>query len=306
MLLQTSDVQIKKISEKNNEGIFEFSPLPEGFGHTLGSSLRRVLLTSLKGAAVTQVRMPKVSHQFTTVPGVKEDVVELTLNLKGIRAKVYGDNPVVGRIEKSGPGAVTANDIELSSDAEIVNKDLHIAELADKNAKFEADITIEPGTGYLSVEDRKSSKVGVILIDALFSPVTHVSYEVEPTRLGEVIGLDKLTITIKTDGTMTPGDAIVEASTLLRNFFSRFSKGEDPVEEVEEPVTKESGTKEKSVTYIEDLSLPTRTINALKKAGIDTLNQLAKLSDEELADIKNLGDKSIDEITKVMKKEGLI
>lgn len=305
MLLQTSEVQIKKISEKNNEGVFEFSPLPEGFGHTLGSSLRRVLLTSLRGAAVTQVRMPNVSHQFTAIPGIKEDVVEVTLNLKGVKAKIFGENPVVGRIEKTGPGIVTAGDIQLSSDAEIVNKDHYIAELADKSSKFEADITIEPGTGYLSVEGRRSSKVGVILVDALFSPVLHVEYNVEPTRHGEITGLDKLVITVRTDGSMTPSDAVVEASTLIRNFFSRFAKGEDPVEEAEEPVSREAGAKEKSVTYIEDLSLPTRTVNALKKAGIDTLNQLGKLSDEELADIKNLGDKSIDEIQKVLKKEGL-
>ncbi len=309
MLLETSDVKIKKVSEKGNTGVYSFEPLPTGFGRTLGSALRRVLLTSLKGGAVTQVKIPKVAHQFTTMPGVKEDVVEICLNLKKIRVKVHGakDNAVIGQISKVGPGTVKAGDIVVSSDAEIINKDLHIAELADKNAKFEAELMIESGVGYSPVENKKTSKVGVILLDALFSPVTLVSYDVESARKGEVSGYDNLILTVTTDGTTKPSDAITEAATLLRNFFSRFSKGVDPEEEVDELMSTEIPTVgvSKDTVYLEDLTLPTRTINALKKHGIDTLNSLAKLSPDELSDVKNLGDKSVKEIEKLLKKEGL-
>lgn len=309
MLLETSDVKIKKVSEKGNTGVYSFEPLPTGFGRTLGSALRRVLLTSLKGGAVTQVKIPKVAHQFTTMPGVKEDVVEICLNLKKIRVKVHGakDNAVIGQISKVGPGTVKAGDIVVSSDAEIINKDLHIAELADKSAKFEAELMIESGVGYSPVENKKTSKVGVILLDALFSPVTLVSYDVESARKGEVSGYDNLILTVTTDGTTKPSDAITEAATLLRNFFSRFSKGVDPEEEVDELMSTEIPTVgvSKDTVYLEDLTLPTRTINALKKHGIDTLNSLAKLSPDELSDVKNLGDKSVKEIEKLLKKEGL-
>lgn len=308
MLLQTSDVKIKKISDKDGIGVFEFSPLPAGFGRTLGSSLRRVLLTSLVGSAATEVRIPKVTHQFSTISGVKEDVVEITLNLKLLKTKMHSTTPVVGKIEKTGKGPVTAGDIKISSDVEIINKDLHIAELADKNSKFEADITIENGVGYSPVEKRKSSKVGVILLDAIFSPVVHVSYIVEPTRKGEETGLDKLVITVETDGSITAEDAVTEAATLLRNFFSRFARGVDP-EEIEDDQLVEASPPMENITQnevlIEDLSLPTRTINALQKAEIKTLGELAKLTPEDLSDIKNLGDKSIVEIKKLLASEGV-
>ncbi len=304
MLLQTSDVKIKKVSEKNNVGVFEFAPLPAGFGRTLGSCLRRILLTSLRGGAVTEVRIPKVTHQFTSIPGVKEDVVEICQNLKAIGAQVHSNGPVIGRIDKKGKGPVTAGDIVISSEVEIVDKNAYICELADAKSTFEAEITFEPGVGYSPVEDRKSSKVGVILVDALFSPVSAVSYDVELTRKGDVSGLDKLTVTVTTNGGVSPEDAITESATILRNFFSRFAKGADPEEVVETTGSEELGSTTGGDVYIEDLALPTRTINALKNSGIDTLAKLAKLSDEDMADIKNLGDKSVKEIQKLLKKEG--
>jgi DNA-directed RNA polymerase subunit alpha len=305
VLLQTSDVKIKKVSEDGSIGVFEFSPLPAGFGRTLGNTLRRILLTSLSGAAITEVRIPKVSHQFSTVTGVKEDVVEICLNLKGVAVKIHGDDPVIGKIESKGEGAITAGDINISSEVEIMNKKHHVAQLADSKASFEAEITVEPGIGYSPVEDRKTSKVGVILIDALFSPVKSVSYEVESTRMGDVIGLDKLIITVETDGSITPEDAVIEASTIVRNFFSRFARGPDPEELIEEEDDLDAEQLAKGdEIYVDDLSLPTRTVNALKKADIETLAELSKLSDEELADIKNLGEKSIVEIKKLLAKEG--
>lgn len=305
VLLQTSDVKINKLSSKGNVGIFEFSPLPSGFGQTLGSVLRRVLLTSLKGGAATEVRIPKVSHQFSTVAGVKEDVVEITLNIKELVVKIHTDNPVIGSIHKKGKGPVTAADIEVSSDIEIINKDLHIAELADNNSTLDMDITFESGVGYSAVEDRKTAKVGVIMIDAVFSPVLQVSYEVAQTRKGDITGLDKLTLTVTTDGSIAPEEALTEASTTLRNFFSRFAKGPDPELVIASADGDESGVQSGEEIFLEDLSLPTRTINALKKHGISTLQQLGSLSDEELADVKNLGDKSVNEIKKILEKEGL-
>lgn len=306
MLLQTSDVKIKKISEKDNVGVFEFSPLPGGFGRTLGNSLRRVLLTSLSGSAVTEVRVPGVNHQFTTISGVKEDVIEITLNLKEIKVKKHTDEVLIGRISKKGKGPITAKDIEVTSDIEIINPDHYIAEISDDKTTVEMDLTFETGTGYSPVENRKTSKVGVVLIDSIFSPVTHVSYDVEDTRHGDETGLDKLTITVTTDGSVTPEDAVVDSATILRNFFSRFAKGPDPEElVVEEAPEVAAVTAASEEIFLEDLPLPTRTINALKKHGVNSLQELAKLSDDDLADVKNLGEKSVKEIQKILEKEGL-
>ncbi|MFZ5424713.1 MAG: DNA-directed RNA polymerase subunit alpha [Patescibacteria group bacterium] len=306
MLLSTADVKIKKESEKGNVGVFSFDPLPTGFGHTLGNSLRRVLLTSLEGSAITQIKYEKALHQFTGIEGIKEDLVEINLNLKGLHFKMHTDNPVVGRISVTGPGEVTAGDIEISSEVEVLDKKAHIATLADKKAKFEAEIIVEKGVGYLTAEGRESSKLGVILLDAVFSPVLSATYEVVPTRFGSVTGLDKLLFTVETDGSLSPEEAVTQAATQLRNFFSRFSDGEDE-EIVEEEVVETTDalpTANEDVS-LDELPLPTRTINALKKQDIETLHQLSELSDDDLSDIKNLGDKSITEIKKLLKKEGL-
>lgn len=306
MLLNTTDVKIKKIKEESNSATFTFDPLPQSFGNTLGNSLRRVLLTSIKGGALTQVKFKGVDHQFTTMKGVREDVVEITLNLKKVRVKVHSEDQVVGTVSKKGKGVVTAGDIDFSSEAEVVNKDLVIANITDDKASFEAEVVAEAGVGYSPTEERHSSKIGVILLDALYSPVVSVSYEVEPTRLGNVTGLDKLTLTVETDGTISPEDAITQSATLLRNFYNRFADGEDEEVEEDEATAEEALPKPKIVNVVvEELPLPTRTINALKKQGIETLKELADKTDDELSDIKNLGEKSITEIKKLLKKEGL-
>lgn len=308
MLLSSNDVKINKVSENGNVGVFAFEPLPKGFGNTLGNTLRRVLLTSLKGAAATQIKLDGAVHQFTTIPGVKEDVVELTLNMKQVRVKIHGDNPVVGRISVTGPGEVKASDIEVSSDVEIISKDVHIATLADKKAKFEAEIVFEPGVGYSPIDARETSKIGVILLDAMFSPIVAANYTVEQTRKGTMADLDKLVLTITTDGSVSPSDAMTQAATILRDFFKRFAMGEDK----EEVVVTSHGSENVVVSSvdakkvsIEELPLPTRTVNALKKAGINTLSELANKTDEDLADVKNLGEKSVQEIKKLLEKEGL-
>lgn len=306
MLLQTSEVKIKEISNKNNVGVFEYAPLPSGFGSTLGTALRRVLLTSLESGAITEVTFDKATHEFTTIEGVKEDVVELTLNLKGVIVKMHTDAPVTGTISKKGKGEVTAADIEVSSEVEIINKKHHIADLADSKSTFDASFVFEKSHGYRPSENTNTSNVNSIAVDAIFSPVINVSYSVEETRKGDVVGLDKLTIEVTTDGSVDPEEALTQANTILRNFFSRFSKGPDPEEVV---VIEENDTSPlvnaSEEIYLEDLSLPTRTINALKKQNISTLKDLAKLNDEELADIKNLGEKSVIEIKKILESEGL-
>lgn len=308
MLLETLDITINKLSEENNIGVFSFKPLPKGFGNTLGNSLRRVLLTSIPGGAITQLKVGGASHEFTTIPGVKEDVIELTLNLKQIRARMHSDNPVVLRIKKKGAGVITAADIEVSSDVEIMNKDAHIATLADSKAEFDAEVVFEQGVGFLPVEERETSKVGVILLDALFAPVISASYKVEQTRMGRSVDYDDLILTVQTDGSITPENAVIKSSAILRDFFARFSNGVDEV--VETPVVSEDETapamQNSSIedVSVEELPLPTRTINALKKHGIKSLQELVNKTPEELADIKNLGEKSVEEIDKLLKKEG--
>ncbi len=306
MLLDTKDIKINKESQKDSSAVFTFEPLPKGFGHTLGNTLRRILLTSLKGGAITQVKVEGAVHQFSTIEGVKEDLVEITLNLKQIKARVHGDNPVVARLSVSGEGKITAKDIEANADIEIINPDQHIATLSDKKSKLEMELVFESGVGYLPVEERETSKIGVILLDALFSPVVGVNYEVEPARKGGTIGLDKLVLTIETDGSIDPSDALSHAAAILRDFFARFALAEDP--EVEEEVEEDSSPRaavDANAISVEELPLPTRTINALKKANIDSLSQLAEKTDDDLADIKNLGEKSVEEIKKLLEKEGL-
>ena len=308
MLVKPSDLKVNKVSENDTHGVYELGPLPTGFGHTLGNVLRRVLLTSVKGAAITQMKITGVDHQFTTITGVKEDVVEISLNLKQVRFKAHSDSPMITNIEKKGPGEVTAKDIKTSSDLEIVNKDLHIATLSDKNTVFKAELIVETGDGYSPSEDRQSSKIGVILLDALFSSVLSVSYEVLPTRSGNISGLDKLVLNIQTDGSVTPREAVLSSVNSLRDFFRRLAEWDVLVspEMLKEDSSSETSSSKSAGrdVLVDELPLPTRTINALKKQNINTLGALAEKTDDQISDIKNLGEKSIEEIKKLMVQEG--
>ncbi len=308
MIVNTENLKINKIAENTNSGTYVFEPLPQGFGSTLGNSLRRVLMTAIKGAAVTQVKIAGVNHQFTTIPGIKEDVVELTLNFKQLRFKLHSNNPVVATINKKGKGEVTGADIVVSSDAELINKDIHIATLADAKTEFKVELVIEPGIGYSPADERKTAKLGVIILDALFSPIVIASYDVEPTRFGERIDLDKVILKVETDGSIEPMEAVKQASEILKSYYAVIGQGESEkgVEKVTEIKTDKikKGSQIENVA-IEELPLQTRTVNALKKHGIDTLQELSEKTDEELADIKNLGEKSLNEIKKLMEKEKL-
>jgi len=295
------ELKFTKVSENKNSGVFTFEPLPSGFGHTLGSSLRRVLLTSLRGAAVTSFTVPGVTHQFTTLDGVKEDFIEVTLNLKELRFKAHSKGTFVGKISKKGAGVVTAADIELSSEVEVINKDAVIATVSDKAKNFEMELTIETGIGYSPVEKRENSKVGSVLVDAIFSPVVSASYSVEETRVGRESGLDKLTLEVNTDGSIKPSDAIKDSASILRDFYAQFASANESNEGLNELFSQSVASEIKSDnSSVEDLPLPTRTINALKKHGIFTLQDLRNKSDEEISDIKNLGEKSIEEIKKLL------
>ena len=310
MLVTKDNLKIKTIKEEGNLGIYSYEPLPSGLGTTLGNSLRRVLLTSIEGAAITQIKVQGINHQFTTIKGVKEDVVELTMNLKKVSVKLHTDQPVVATLKKKGKGKVTAADIDLPADAEVTNKKQHIATLSDAKSELEVELIIEPGTGYSPMEERPTSKVGVVVLDALFSPIKNVTYEVEAARFEGKTDLDQLTISVETDGSITPEEAIKEAAEMLYGFYYVLATGEDATAIEEEMANEEADEVSAALEQAEDvpvteLPLQTRTINALKKHGVETLQELASKTMEELADIKNLGEKSLAEISKLLEKEGL-
>ena len=284
---------------------FAVEPLHSGYGMTLGNSLRRVLLSSIAGAAVTSFKIEGVTHEFTTVKGVKEDVVDIMLNLKGVRFRVYGDEPQQLRIVKDGKGAVKAKDIQVNADVEIVNPEHVIATIDDDKAKFVMDLVVETGRGYRTVEEGAAKKASdMIAVDAIFSPVLRVRYKVENTRVGQMTDLDKLLLTIETDGSITPRDAFEEAAAILVNQYTALA-GKTRVEAAEQLIP--SGATASSVvsegdepaalnTPIEDLNLSARTTNALINNDIHTIKDLFSLSDAELRDLKGFGSKALDEV----------
>jgi len=285
---------------------FVVEPLHSGYGMTLGNSLRRVLLSSIAGAAVTSFKIEGATHEFTTVPGVKEDVVDIMLNLKGIRFRVYGDEAQNLRIVKKGKGAVTAKDIQVNADVEIVNPDHVIATLDDDKSDFIMDLVVETGRGYRTIDEVTAKKASdMIAVDAIFSPVLRVRYKVENTRVGQMTDLDKLLITVETDGTITPRDAFEEASAILVNQYTALA-GKTTVESGEQLVSSspaggtlghETGDEPAALnTSIEDLNLSARTTNALINNDIHTIKDLFSLSDAELRDLKGFGSKALDEV----------
>lgn len=281
---------------------FVVEPLHSGYGMTLGNSLRRVLLSSIAGAAVTSFKIDGVTHEFTTVSGVKEDVVDIMQNLKGVRFRVYGDEVQNLRIVKEGKGVITAKDIQVNADVEIVNPDHVIATIDDDKAKFVMDLVVETGRGYRTVEEGTAKKASdYIALDAIFSPVLRVRYKVENTRVGQMTDLDKLIITIETDGSITPRDAFEEASAILVNQYTALA-GKTRIESPEvasvASTSRLSDIDEPAAlnTPIEDLNLSARTTNALVNNDIHTLKDLFALSDAELRDLKGFGSKALDEV----------
>ena len=285
---------------------FTIEPLHPGYGMTLGNSLRRVLLSSIAGAAITSFRINGVSHEFTTVKGVKEDVVAVMLNLKGIRFKVYSDEPQILTLTKKGKGPVKAKDIQTNADVEIVNPDHVIAHIDDDKSSLTMEITVETGRGYRALDEQGSNRKisDMIMLDALFTPVLRVRYKVENTRVGQMTDLDRLLITIDTDGSITPRDAFEEAAAILVNQYTALA-GQTRVEVAsplsEDTVMGDDGEEPAELmTSIEDLNLSARTTNALVNNDIHTIKDLLSLSEAELRDLKGFGNKALDEVKEKM------
>ena len=291
---------------------FSVEPLHSGYGMTLGNSLRRVLLSSISGAAVTSFKIEGVTHEFTTVPGVKEDVVDIMLMLKGVRFRVYGEEVQNLRIVKKGKGVVTAKDIQVNADVEVVNPDHVIATIDDDKASLTIDLTVEIGRGYRTIEEQTARKAGdMIAVDAIFTPVLRVRYKVENTRVGQATDLDKLVITVDTDGSITPQDAFEEASAILVNQYTALAgktRVATPAEVRAEDNAGSAGIGGDIIgdepaalnTSIEDLNLSARTTNALINNDIHTIKDLFSLNDIELRDLKGFGSKALDEVKEKM------
>ncbi len=293
-------IETRKTSAE--EGTFVIEPLYPGYGTTVGSALRRVLLSSLTGAAITSAKFTGVDHEFSTIPGVKEDVIEVLLNLKQVRFKLDGDEPVTVSLTKKTAGKVTAKDIVETDRLTVVNKDQHIATLSDKKAAIDAELTVEKGRGYFPVERREEQKlpVGTIALDATFTPVRRVNFQVENTRVGQMTNFDRLIIAVTTDKTVNPANAVKEAARILVSQFQLFV---DP-EAAEAPVKAGTAVSGGDVA-IEDAGLSGRTANALLGAELKTLADVADLSQEDLEGLKGFGDKGVAEVAEKLQQLGL-
>ncbi len=310
------EFQVPKIVHEevdDHRGVFVIEPLDRGFGFTFGNSLRRVLLSSLEGAAVTSVKIEGVAHEFTTLPGVREDVTDIILNLKNLICRLHGESPEVEvRVQKKGPGAVTASDIQAPAELEILNPDLEIANLADKG-KLEVTLTIGRGRGYLPGELNRGPEhtIGVIPIDSMFSPVRRVAYDVEAARVGQRTDYDKLRIDITTDGSIDPREAIGQAAEILIRQLAIFTDIEKIEGFGEAPPVVDGGAPEPSLAHgmenfpIEELELGVRSYNCLKRVGIETIGDLVMKTENELAAIPNFGKKSIEEVKETLGTHGL-
>ena len=308
------EFQIPRIVHEEVEdkrGVFVIEPLDRGFGYTFGNSLRRVLLSSLEGAAVTSVKIEGVAHEFTTLPGVREDVTDILLNFKNLICRLHGESPEIEvRLSKKGPGAVKASDIEAPAELEILNPDLEVANLSDKG-KLEVTLTIGRGRGYVPAEHNRGPEttIGVIPIDSIFSPVRRVSYDVEAARVGQRTDYDQLRIDVTTDGSIDPQAALREAAEILIRQLAIFTDL-DRIEGFAEAAAEAAGAEAPAAHGmenfpIEELELGVRSYNCLKRVGIETIGDLVMKSENELAAIPNFGKKSIDEVVETLHARGL-
>ncbi|WP_066645870.1 DNA-directed RNA polymerase subunit alpha [Christensenella timonensis] len=305
--IERPNIECTEMSEDKKYGKFVMEPLERGFGTTLGNSLRRILLSSLPGVAVTSVKIDGVLHEFSTIEGVHEDVTNIVLNLKGLCAKMYTDEPKKLIINAKGPKDVTAADIETDSDVEIINPDLHIATI-DKTANLYMEIMIAKGRGYVLADKNKEANmpIGEIPIDSLFTPVTKVNFAVENTRVGQITDFDKLTIEVWTNGSTNADEAISLAAKIMSEYLSQFINLTDHVSDVEIMVEKEEDKKEKILEItIEELDLSVRSYNCLKRAGINTVEELIMRNEEEMMKVRNLGKKSLEEVEQKLEALGL-
>ena len=315
----------KKIFEEGNSGVYEISGLYAGYGYTLGNSLRRIILSSIPGAGITSVKIEGVPHEFSKINGIKEDVITILLNLKKVRFKMNTDEPQTAKISASGISNVTADDIEAPSQVEVMNKKEHIATLTSKESKLNIEFTVEKGLGYVSRDELKKDKVsiGTIVLDAVFTPIKKVNYEVENMRIGDRTDYNRLRISVETDGSITPAEALEKSiETMIHHLkaiigfqekeeikIESVSGGKKEKEEENEEAERkeaEGGDKEVLKTRVQDLELSARTLNALETAGIRTLGGLAKKKESDLMEIEGAGKKVIQEIKRALGNYGLI
>ena len=304
------NIEVVEISEDNKYGRFTLEPLERGYGTTLGNSLRRIMLSSLPGAAVSQVKIAGVLHEFTTIPGVKEDVTEIVMNIKelAIRNNSQTNEPKIAYIDFSGEGVVTAGDIHVDQDVEIMNPDLVIATLSGKDTKLFIELTITKGRGYVDAEKNTvdNSAVGVIPIDSIYTPVERVNIQIENTRVGQITDYDKLTIEVFTNGALAPDEAISLAAKVLSEHLNLFINLSENAKTAEVMIEKEEDDKEKVLEMnIDELELSVRSYNCLKRASINTVEELINKTPEEMMKVRNLGRKSLDEVFAKLKELGL-
>jgi DNA-directed RNA polymerase subunit alpha len=305
--IEKPKIEIVEISEDNRYGKFVVEPLERGFGTTLGNSLRRVLLSSLPGAAVTSIKVDGVLHEFSTIPGVKEDLVEIILNLKELCIKVEGEKPKVMTINAQGSGEITAGDIITDADVEVLNPELHIATLND-DAKLYMEINVERGRGYVPAERNKQpgQPIGIVPVDSIFTPIRRVNFNVEDTRVGQITDYDKLTLEVWTNGTIKPDEATSLAAKIMNEYLMLFIDLTEHVNDVEIMVEKEEDKKEKVLEMtVEELDLSVRSYNCLKRAGINTVEELTQKTAEDMMKVRNLGKKSLEEVQQKLGDLGL-
>ena len=297
--IEKPTIEEVELTEDGTYGKFVVEPLERGYGITLGNSLRRILLSSLQGAAVTSLKIDGVQHEFTTIPGVKEDVTEIVLNLKSVILKIHGDGPKTMYVDVKGEGELTAGNFTTDSDVEILNPELHIASL-DSDAHVVMEITCDKGRGYVSAERNKklfNPPIGVIAIDSIYSPVLKVNYTVENTRVGQITDYDKLTLEVWTNGTISAKEAVSLGAKILNEHLSLFGDLSDEAFETEIMIEKSKNGKEKVLEMtIEELDLSVRSFNCLKRAGINTVEDLIGKSEDDMMKVRNLGKKSLDEV----------
>ena len=298
--------EVEAADPEGNVQTFTISPLEPGFGHTIGNCLRRTLLSSIPGAAVSQVRFDEALHEFDVIPGVKEDVTDLILNLKDLVLRCESEEPVTLRLDKRGPGDVTAGDIQTTADVEVLNPELHLATV-NQRGRLALDLTVEQGRGYLSAErNKRTSTIGVIPVDAIFSPIRRDAFSVEPTRVEQATNYDKLSLEVETDGSISPRDALASAGETLRNLVSLVADLSSEPKGLElgevSPITAASPDLE---LPIEELDLSERPRNCLKRARVDTIGQLVQKSEDDLLAITNFGSKSLEEVLQKLDERGL-
>jgi len=305
--IEKPKIECVEVSEDGTYGKFVVEPLERGYGITLGNALRRILLSSLPGVAANHIKIDGVLHEFSTVRGVKEDVSELILNIKSLALKMNGDGPKTIYIDAQGPGEVTSGDIKTDGDVEIINKDLHMATL-DDDAKLYMEIIINRGRGYVSQTKNKAEEVpiGTIPVDSIYTPIKRVNFVVENTRVGQITDYDKLSLEVWTNGTIMPDEAIGLSAKILIEHFKLFMTLTDHANNVEIMVEKEEDKKEKVLEMtIEELDLSVRSYNCLKRAGINTVQELTERTMDDMMKVRNLGKKSLEEVEQKLEALGL-